>query len=102
MTGRDLFSYEPAHARSTDPHTSHMAARKVDTNRLETQVLATLKLHGPMTTHEISDKSGIGLWSLSPRMKPLEAKGCVERKGTKTTVGPSGRSRTMIVWAAVG
>lgn len=93
-------STQDAFARNTDPLTSHEAAEAVDATKLEAAVLAALKDHGPMTTVETSLKTGIPLWSVSPRMAPLERKKLIVRDGTKISVNSSGRSRNMTVWKA--
>lgn len=91
-----------AYARVTDPLTSKIAAANVSSKvtNLEKQVLHILRLYGGMTSHELSAKSGIALWSLTPRLKPLVTKGLVERRGTKSFMNASGRKRMMTVWAA--
>lgn len=103
MMQADLFGNESpaeAYARHTDPRTSHEAAEAVNASKLEAAVLAALRENGPMTTVEASLKSGIPLWSLSPRMAPLERKSLIERAGTKMSVNSSGRQRSMTVWKA--
>ena len=88
-----------AMARRTDPDTSHIAAVTVDTNRLEGYVLSILGQyslpHNPdgLTVREISTLLHIDMVSISPRMKPLEKKGLVER-----TTKRRGRS---IVWRSL-
>ena len=88
-------------ARRTDPLTSHIAAANVSSKvtNLEKQVLHYLRLYGAMTSHELSVKSGISLWSLTPRLKPLEKKGMIERRGVKTNA-LTGSKRPLTVWAA--
>ena len=67
-------------ARRTDPATSHEAAQTVDTTKMENAVLSTLGLYrSGLTSKEIADLSGFSLVTISPRMKPLEAKGKVVR-----------------------
>ena len=87
-------------ARRSDPLTSHIAAKSVNASQLQKTVLHYLRLYGAMTTREIAAKSGIDWGSISPRMKPLEASGLVERRGTKTTTYDSGRKRKLTVWAS--
>ncbi len=72
--------YQPqALARTSDPQTSKRAAARVRINPLEEKVLAVLAEHGPMDTKEIAEKAGVDRVSISPRMKPLETKGKIER-----------------------
>ena len=71
--------WHAAYARQSDPATSHEAARRVDTTKLERMVLGGLDGHGPMTSKEIAAKAGKDKWSISPRMKPLEDGGLVTR-----------------------
>ena len=69
-----------AMARRTDPDTSHIAALTVDANRLEKLVVSALMQYPKgCTVKEISVILDIDKWSISPRMKPLEGKGLVER-----------------------
>ena len=69
-----------AMARRTDPDTSHIAALTVDANRLEKLVVSALTQYpNGCTVKEISVSLDIDKWSISPRMKPLEGKGLVER-----------------------
>ena len=69
-----------AMARRTDPDTSHIAALTVDANRLEKLVVSALTQYpNGCTVKEISVILDIDKWSISPRMKPLEGKGLVER-----------------------
>ena len=67
-------------ARRTDPDTSHVAALTVDANRLEGLVVALLERHPDgLIVKEIAVLLDIDKWSISPRMKPLEEKGLVQR-----------------------
>lgn len=71
---------EPARARRTDPETSHKAARRVSVNPIERRVLNLLGwFREGLTTSELAAMLGISLVSVSPRMKPLEEKGKVQR-----------------------
>ena len=71
-------------ARRTDPETSHEAAASVDTNALESLVLDELRgaVEG-LTSHQVADRTGESLVSVSPRMAPLERKGLIERAGKR-------------------
>lgn len=88
-----------AYARSGDPGTSHAAAesmRGAEATRMESFVLEALKLES-MTTHEIAASSGLPYESVTPRIKPLVAKGLVVDSGERRE-GRSGRKS--IVWRA--
>ena len=88
-----------AYTRSSDPQTSHDAAERVKTTRLESLVYKTLKECGqPMTALCVSRKIGIDKWSISPRFKPLEDKGLIERAGTMTVLNSGGNPRKLNAW----
>ncbi len=71
-------------SRKTDPKTSHDAGNSIEVTEREFEVLKTMRQRRrALTTVEISEFSGIPLWTVSPRMKPLEKKGLVQRAGTK-------------------
>jgi DNA-binding MarR family transcriptional regulator len=97
MTASQSSLFE-AVARRSDPETSKQAAAKVDTHKLESDVLYALHEYGPMTAHQIAEKCRMPLVSISPRLKPLEAKGKV-RKTSERRKTPSGA--TAIVWKVV-
>lgn len=86
---------KPAPSRAEDPDTSKSAAQKVDTKMLESMVLYALSQNGPSTTQEIGQHLGKSLVTISPRMKPLESKGKIQRtlERRKTASGA-----TAIVW----
>lgn len=86
---------QEAFARRTDPETSHASARKLDVSRVEKQMASALGAHGPGSSEDVTDWTGLPLVTVSPRLKPMERKGVVYRKGKK--VNRSGR--TAIVWA---
>ena len=76
----DQISLFDAMARRTDPDTSHVAALTVDANRLEGLVVSVLRDRPRgCTVKEISAILDIEVVSISPRMKPLEGKGLIER-----------------------
>lgn len=91
----DPFADADAFARGTDPSTSHLAAYHVDAATLERIVWEALWIYGPMTSTEICEKTGHHAWGISPRLKPLETKGLVERIGFKYT------PRKQILWRAI-
>lgn len=84
-----------AHARRTDPSTSHQAAHSISArlNRLEQLVVDTLARHGGMTTKELAEHTGEDRVTISPRIKPLCDKCRIADSGIKR-----GRS---IVWEVV-
>lgn len=69
--------------RRTDPETSAKAAERVNGKALAELVLADLKARGPGTAHEIAERMGLSLVTVSPRMKPLEEAGKVIRCGKR-------------------
>lgn len=73
-----------AYARKTDPDSSREAAEKVAVSEKEAVVLAALRIR-PMTTHEIADRTGVPVVSISPRIKPLRDKGMVKDSGERDT-----------------
>jgi Fic family protein len=82
--------------RNNDPDTSREAAMKLDATRLQQIVLNTLgQFPSGLTAHEVADITGIALVTISPRMKPLEEKGAVERVGKRV---PQGYTRKQTVW----
>lgn len=74
---------DTALARSTDPVESHLAAGRTSASDLCAAVVACLVRFGPMTTKEISDRTGLSRVSVSPRMKPLLQEGRVARTGDR-------------------
>lgn len=72
-----------AHARRTDPATSHAAAAAVSlrVTDLELKVLAALVLRGASTSHQLAEYMDASLVTISPRMAPLERRGMVKRVG---------------------
>ena len=96
-----LFDHEvpqldQAYARRSDPLTSKASAQRVTAtvSELQALVLASLRRHGPGTSEEIAQWTGRSLVTISPRLKPLEAKGDVIRSGKK--LNQSGHQAT--VW----
>ena len=81
-----------ARARSTDPETSYEAAGKINGQGLCERVVDEMHRGGPGTAHEIAERMGLALVTISPRMKPLEEAGKVTRCGRR-----DGRT----VWALV-
>lgn len=83
-----------AGARASDPETSHAAAARARdfAGALGVKVYEELAKHGPGTTHELAERMGLSLVTVSPRMRPLELQGRVRRAGRRL-----GRT----VWEAV-
>lgn len=89
-----------AHARNSDPSTSHDAAQRVRFSKLQLKVLNLLRLRGEwMTSIEISEALGIHVWSISPRMKPLLVRGLVENRKMKGD-NSNGKERLLLHWRA--
>jgi DNA-binding MarR family transcriptional regulator len=72
-----------ARSRRADPQTSKDAAARVDAKGLALLVLESLRRDGPATSHELAHRLDIDLVSISPRMKPLEDAGRIERDGKR-------------------
>lgn len=70
-----------ARARASDPETSSAAAGRIDGSALALKVLESLRRDGPGSSHDIADRLGLSLVTVSPRMKPLEDAGKVQRDG---------------------
>ena len=86
-------------SRKTDPRTSQEAGNSVNVTEREHAVLKTMRQRRrALTTVEISEFSGIPLWTVSPRMKPLEEKGLIQRVGTKRN---ETSNRNMTTWKIV-
>lgn len=91
-----------AHARTSDPDTSHAAARSVEgehANSMENRVLHTIRIFANygITTHELVEATGIPYESVTPRIKPLVQKGLVVDSGERR---PGTSKRRCIVWKA--
>jgi len=74
------------HARHTDPETSHEQALYARTRnaRVDNAILDVLREAGePLTSREITDRCPWERVSVSPRLKPLEKMGFVERAGRR-------------------
>lgn len=90
-----------AYARSSDPKPSHDAAERSRATALEAEVYKTLKEHGGrMTCLCVVDALKKPAWSISPRFKPLERKGLIERVGTMLVLNSNGRPRKLTAWQA--
>lgn len=75
-----------AYARSTDPASAHIAATSINSSsasRLCSIVLKCLEDFGPLTTHEIANKTGLTVVTVSPRIKPLREAGLVVDTGER-------------------
>ena len=98
MNGQ-LSLWDYVHARKSDPETSKLAARSVNTTMLEACVYGALKAHGPLTINEVAEILRLSLVTVSPRFAPLRDKGLIKDTGKRKT-GESGRGRT--IWAITG
>lgn len=98
MLSQSTFQFaDPALSRRTDPSTSHVAAAKVDTSKLEAIVLDALRQSPQgLTSHQIASQLRLSLVTVSPRMRPLVRKGLIT--DTARTI-EQGRQR--ILWQAV-
>lgn len=94
MSAPTLFDWdEPVlPVRRTDPPTSRAAARSVDVQKREAEVLAVLRVLVVATAGDIADELRQQANCVARRLTTLELKGKVRRGGVKT--GPSGRACT--------
>lgn len=80
------------HARSTDPGTSHAALASIGSDcTVRAKILASLQTYGPSTSHEIAERTGLSLVTVSPTIAPLRRKDLV----IDTNIKRDGRT----VWA---
>ena len=97
----DLPLFDQAHARKTDPVTSHEAAKSItpSLNKIEQGIYDALRsfLPGGATSDEIVEASGIQYRTVTPRLKPMCKKGFVVDSGGHKR-GDSGRRQ--IIWVA--
>lgn len=99
-----------AHARRTDPETSHAAAKslaKPALNRLETIIVAIIRGRGlrGATCDEIVSESGLAWNTVSPRLAPLRRRKMITPMvniNSETLVHRRGASgRQQIVWFVI-
>jgi hypothetical protein len=84
------------YARNTDPGSSHEAAGMIDASRLQLLVVQALNdTKIPMTSLAIAKHLNIPVWSISPRMKPLENLGHIVCVGSLPALNSSGRIRNL-------
>jgi hypothetical protein len=98
----DLPLFDQAHARKTDPVTSHEAAEAITPllNKVEQGIYDALCSFLPKgaTSDEISEASKIQYRTVTPRLKPMCKKGFVVDSGEHKR-GDSGRRQ--IIWRAI-
>ena len=98
----DLPLFVIAHARKTDPVTSHEAAEAITPllNKVEQGIYDALCSFLPKgaTSDEIVEASGIQYRTVTPRLKPMCKKGFVVDSGEHKR-GDSGRRQ--IIWMAI-
>ena len=89
-----------ATARSSDPSTSHEAADRMAQSHLEQAVYTFMWPRWPryMNSIEIAAEMGVDKWSVSPRMKPLYAKGFLDAPIKKAALNSSGNIRNLMHW----
>lgn len=88
-----------AHARHTDPDTSHAAAASMRATETEAAVLAALKKCPNGATASELVALMHGAWnSVTPRLAPLTRKGLIKDSGERRK-GPT--NRRQIVWKAI-
>jgi len=98
----DLFSWTEAHTRPTDPKTSRDAEERIRRTKMEQIVSDYLHAVYPRSfaAIEIARILNVHPWSISPRLKPLEKKGDVERVGTRHCLNTHNKMRLMVIWRA--
>jgi|688.fasta_scaffold130242_6 hypothetical protein len=85
-----------AYARNTDPESSHEAADSIDATKLQRLVIEALnETKIPMTSLAIATHLNIPVWSISPRMKPLENLNQIVCVGSLPALNSSGRIRNL-------
>lgn len=86
----------PAAARATDPDTSQAAARSLDIQPMQREILIALH-HNPggLTGTQLAEATNLSLNTVTPRFAPLQRKGLIRDSGQRRP-GPSGRRQ--IVW----
>jgi predicted transcriptional regulator len=72
-------AYEPPRARRSDPPTSHQAAFKAREFQVSHagRALDALRRYGPLSTHEIADRTGLTVVQLDRRRNEMIAAGTV-------------------------
>jgi hypothetical protein len=103
LFGNPIPPKKGAYARNTDPDPSQDAARRAAfwVQKLEADVLRALKENGTwMTSLAIAAAVGQDKWSISPRMKPLEEKGFVERR-KMAGLNSTGNIRDLTHWRRI-
>lgn len=99
MTEDDDDKYTEAHARDSDPETSHEAAHKIMYTNMEDKVYRVICETGvPVTCLCISRYGHIDPWSVSPRLRPLERKGAIERYGHRVVRNSNGNLARLTAW----
>ena len=84
------------YARNTDPETSHEAAERVDVTKLQKLVIEALnETKIPMTSLAIARHLNIPVWSISPRMKPLENLNQIVCVGSLPALNSNGHIRNL-------
>lgn len=88
------------HARTSDPWTSHAAAREIigTASNHCAIVLQALQHHGSGTQHEIAARTGLHFSQVHKRLSDLEHDGKARKNGAFRK-GPSGRY--CLVWEAI-
>jgi hypothetical protein len=83
--------------RRTDPDTSHEAAEKVNSTRLEQMVYEVIARHsdGCISDDIVKALPGHGVQTISPRYAPLIRKGFIEDTGERRQ-GNNGRQQRVL------
>jgi len=98
----DLFDYDPKkHARTSDLSTSHEAAEQAETltARHARIVLEALKIYGPLTSEEISDRCELTHAQAWRRTSDLSNAEYIKVSDEPKRLNRSGRGA--VVWAVI-
>jgi len=98
MGVRSKFYGDGAYARSTDPDTSHAAARSIDAPELEKKIYAVILQYGRQgcIADQVFDQvTSHKPFSISPRFRPLMRKGYIWDTGERRT-GEAGRQQRVM------
>jgi hypothetical protein len=94
----DMFGSK-ALARRTDPETSHEAASKVNTTKLEEIVLNTIRdsgVYGCTADEVVAANSGYKGNSLTPRFAPLIKRGLIYDSGLRRKTASGSTQRVLV------
>ena len=68
-------------ARSTDPIQSHLTVDSILSGTIRERIVACLKQYGRQSSHDLAERLGVSLVTVSPMIKPLRKLGMVRDSG---------------------